>query len=68
MMISLMTLHQGRPEPDLSVATNKSLEDTLKSLGVETPEDLKCLEESDQVAVLRTIQARKLISSLKYIY
>ncbi|GAA6082955.1 uncharacterized protein LOC119017461 [Tachysurus ichikawai] len=43
----------------------KSLEDTLKSLGVETPSDFRFLEESDLAAVLRPIQARKCISVLK---
>ncbi|GAA6079261.1 uncharacterized protein LOC110971785 [Tachysurus ichikawai] len=51
--------------PDLPIATKKSLEDTLKSLGVETPRDFRFLEESDLAAVLRPIQARKFISVLK---
>lgn len=51
--------------PDLPITTKKSLEATIKSLGVETPEDLRFLEESDLVAVLRPIQARKFISVLK---
>ncbi|GAA6096153.1 uncharacterized protein LOC110971785 [Tachysurus ichikawai] len=51
--------------PDLPIATKKSLEDTLKSLGVETPRDFRFLEVSDLAAVLRPIQARKFISVLK---
>ncbi|XP_067281113.1 uncharacterized protein [Pseudorasbora parva] len=51
--------------PDLPIVTKKSLEDTLKSLGVETPEDFRFLEESDLAAVLRPIQARKFILVLK---
>ncbi|XP_056623445.1 uncharacterized protein LOC130436632 isoform X2 [Triplophysa dalaica] len=51
--------------PDLPITTKQSLEDTLKSLGVDTPEDFRFLQESDLVAVLRPIQARKFISVLK---
>lgn len=51
--------------PDLPITTKKSLQDTIKSLGVETPEDFRFLQESDLVAVLRPIQARKCISVLK---
>ncbi|XP_056623049.1 uncharacterized protein LOC130436430 isoform X1 [Triplophysa dalaica] len=51
--------------PDLPITTKQSLEDTLKSLGVDTPEDFRFLQESDLVAVLRPIQARKCISVLK---
>lgn len=51
--------------PELPIATKKSLEDTLKSLGVESSEDFRFLQESDLTAVLKPIQARKFMSVLK---
>lgn len=65
MNISNITSATDDVLPDLPVTTKKSLEDTIKSLRVETPEDFRFLQESDLVSVMRPIQARTFISVLK---
>ena len=51
--------------PDLPGSSLEILEETLQSLGVETTEDLSFIQEADLLAVLRPIQARKLVAAWK---
>ncbi|XP_070834130.1 uncharacterized protein [Chaetodon trifascialis] len=49
--------------PDLPDATREIMEETLQSLGVETPDDFQFLKEDDLLSALRPIQARKLVAA-----
>lgn len=51
--------------PDLPEVTKDILEETLQSLGVETYDDLKLIEEADLLLALRPIQARKVLFAWK---
>lgn len=51
--------------PDLPELTINILEETLQSLGVETSDDFKFIEEADLLSVLRPVQARKVLAALK---
>lgn len=52
--------------PDLAEVSKEILEETLQSLGIETSDDFKFLEESDLLTALRPIQARKVLAAWKY--
>lgn len=58
-------LHSAISEalPELSDVTREILEETLQSLGVESPDDFQFLKEDDLMSALRPIQARKLVSA-----
>ena len=58
-------LHSAITEalPDLPDVTREILEETLQSLGVETPDDFQFLKEDDLLSALRPIQARKLVAA-----
>lgn len=49
--------------PDLSAEVLTSVEDTLKALGTETADDLQYITEKDLVAVLKPVQARRLVAA-----
>uniref|UniRef100_A0A1A8LY87 Uncharacterized protein n=2 Tax=Nothobranchius pienaari TaxID=704102 RepID=A0A1A8LY87_9TELE len=49
--------------PDLPDQLLKSVEDTLKTLGAETTDDLKYITENDLLPVLKPIQARRLVAA-----
>ncbi|KAI7810828.1 hypothetical protein IRJ41_007022 [Triplophysa rosa] len=51
--------------PDLPELTINILEETLQSLGVETCDDFKFIEEADLLSALRPVQARKVLAALK---
>lgn len=51
--------------PDLPEMTKDILEETLQSLGVETYDDFKFIEEADLLSALRPIQARKVLAAWK---
>uniref|UniRef100_A0A8C5PWW2 Uncharacterized protein n=1 Tax=Leptobrachium leishanense TaxID=445787 RepID=A0A8C5PWW2_9ANUR len=51
--------------PDLPEVTKDILEETLQSIGVETYDDLKFIEEADLLSALRPVQARKFIATWK---
>ncbi|KAK2848473.1 hypothetical protein Q7C36_010155 [Tachysurus vachellii] len=51
--------------PDLPEVTKDILEETLHSLGVETYDDFKFIEEDDLLSALRPVQARKVIAAWK---
>ncbi|KAF7707226.1 hypothetical protein HF521_018444, partial [Silurus meridionalis] len=51
--------------PDLPEVTKDILEETLHSLGVETYEDFRFIEEDDLLSALRPVQARKVIAAWK---
>ncbi|XP_073763552.1 uncharacterized protein [Danio rerio] len=51
--------------PNLPEATKDILEETLQSIGVETYDDFKFIEESDLLTALRPIQARKVLAAWK---
>ncbi|XP_025755308.1 uncharacterized protein LOC109194489 isoform X2 [Oreochromis niloticus] len=49
--------------PDLPDQLLKSVEDTLKTLGAETTDDLKYITENGLLPVLKPIQARRLVAA-----
>ncbi|XP_046703809.1 uncharacterized protein LOC124384871 [Silurus meridionalis] len=49
--------------PDLPDQLVKSVEDTLKTLGAATTDDLKNITENDLLPVLKPIQARRLVAA-----
>lgn len=49
--------------PDLPDQLVKSVEDTLKTLGAATTDDLKYITENDLLPVLKPIQARRLVAA-----
>lgn len=49
--------------PELPAAVLNIVEETLQTLGVETTEDLRFIQEADLLSVLRPIQARKLVAA-----
>lgn len=49
--------------PDLPVAVFKSVVETLKTLGMETTDDLQYVTEQDLLPVLKPIQARRLVGA-----
>lgn len=49
--------------PNLAEMSKNILEETLQSLGIETSDDFKFLQESDLLTALRPIQARKLLAA-----
>ncbi|TWW78169.1 uncharacterized protein LOC130533951 [Takifugu flavidus] len=51
--------------PDLSEINAGILEEHLQSLGIETSDDFKFIEEADLLSALRPIQARKLLAAWK---
>lgn len=51
--------------PDLPEVTKHILEETLQSLGVETRDDFRFIEEADLLSALRPVQARKVLAALK---
>lgn len=51
--------------PDLPEMTKDILEETLQSLGVETYDDFRFIEEADLLSTLRPIQARKVLAAWK---
>ncbi|KAL7852596.1 hypothetical protein SRHO_G00171900, partial [Serrasalmus rhombeus] len=51
--------------PELPAVTKNILEEHMQSIGVETHDDLRFIEEADLMTVLRPVQARKLLSVWK---
>ncbi|KAL7853087.1 hypothetical protein SRHO_G00188720 [Serrasalmus rhombeus] len=54
--------------PELPAVTKNILEEHMQSIGVETHDDLRFIEEADLMTVLRPVQARKLLSVWKQKY
>uniref|UniRef100_A0AAR2JH03 SAM domain-containing protein n=1 Tax=Pygocentrus nattereri TaxID=42514 RepID=A0AAR2JH03_PYGNA len=54
--------------PELPAVTKNILEEHMQSIGVETHDDLRFVEEADLMTILRPVQARKLLSVWKQKY
>ncbi|XP_052005714.1 uncharacterized protein LOC127659801 [Xyrauchen texanus] len=54
--------------PDLQEVSKNMLEERLQTLGIETAEDFKFIQEEDVSSVLRPIQARKAVAFWKFKY